>query len=72
MSTVVMKSIPLVIFLSLAVNAPAVVALTGPGQEVFDFTANVAELSGLAWLTGSGPAAYDADPDGDGLMNLLE
>jgi len=48
-----MKSLPLPILLSLAVNAPAVVTLADPGQEVFDFTANAAELSGLTWLTGT-------------------
>ena len=46
-----MKSFPLLTLFSLVVNAPAVVTFTDPGQGVFDFTANAAELSGLTWLT---------------------
>ncbi len=39
-------------FLSLTPNAPAVITITDPGQDVFDFTASAAELSGLTWLAG--------------------
>jgi hypothetical protein len=38
---------------SLAMNAPAAVTITDPGQNVFDFTASAAELSGLTWLFGT-------------------
>ena len=48
-----MKPLFTAIFLSLAMNAPASITLTDPGQDVFDFTAAIAELSGLAWLTGT-------------------
>ena len=37
----------------LAAHAPAAITLTDPGQGVFDFTGNAAELSGLAWLSGT-------------------
>jgi hypothetical protein len=50
-----MKPLFLVTLLSLAIAtpAPASITLTDPGQGVFDFTANIAELSGLSWLTGT-------------------
>ena len=48
-----MKTARLAAFLSLAMYAPAAVTITDPGQDVFDFTASAAELSGLAWLTGT-------------------
>lgn len=40
-------------FLSITTKALAVVTITDPGQDVFDFTASVAELSGLTWLAGT-------------------
>jgi hypothetical protein len=64
-----MKTVPLLTLLSLAVNAPAVVTLTDPGQEVFDFTADAAELSGLAWLTG---ATYHAISDAANQRQVYE
>jgi hypothetical protein len=39
--------------LSLAINGHAAVTITDPGQDVFDFTASAAELSGLTWLFGT-------------------
>jgi hypothetical protein len=43
-----MKSIFLATLLSFVATAPASISLTDPGQDVFDFTADAAELSGMA------------------------
>lgn len=48
-----MNGFPLFALPALAVNAAAAISLSDPGQEVFDFTADAAELSGLAWVTGT-------------------
>jgi hypothetical protein len=42
-----------VAWLALVVPAKGVISITDPGQDVFDFTASVTELSGLSWLAGS-------------------
>ena len=38
-------------------KALATITITDPGQNVFDFTADAAELSGLAWVAGTAYAA---------------
>lgn len=47
-----MTSLLPAILLSLAVTATAAITISDPGQDVFDFTADAAELSGLTWLAG--------------------
>lgn len=39
-------------FLSSVLNAGAAMTITDPGQDVFDFTGNASELSGLGWQAG--------------------
>ena len=39
----------------------AAVTITDPGQDVLDFTASAAELSGLSWLTGNSFYAVSDD-----------
>ena len=48
-----MRTVLITALLSLSINAWAAITITDPGQDVFDFTANAAELSGLAWLFGN-------------------
>ena len=48
-----MRPTILAAFLCLTLHAQAAVTITDPGQDVFDFTASAAELSGLTWLTGT-------------------
>ena len=55
--------------LSLALNAHAAVTITDPGQNVFDFTASAAELSGLSWLAGS---TYHAVSDDSNQRKVYE
>ena len=64
-----MKSICLATLLSFVATAPASITLTDPGQDVFDFTADAAELSGLAWLAG---ATYHAVSDAIGQRKVYE
>jgi hypothetical protein len=33
-------------------HAGAAITITDPGQDVFDFTGNASELSGLGWQAG--------------------
>lgn len=48
-----LRTILLAAVVSLTMNSPAAVTITDPGQDVFDFTASAAELSGLTWLFGT-------------------
>ncbi len=53
----------------LAAHAPAAITVTDPGQGVFDFSGNAAELSGLAWLSGN---TFQAVGDTTGLRQVYE